>query len=76
MIDTPWMEEYFKKTGGKISTTGYAAYYLVQQLLDIKPEDITLVNFYGNKDSSTNKYAGHNWDFEDEWLQDKQRIFI
>lgn len=76
VIDTPWMEEYFNKTGGKISTTGYAAYYLVQQLLGIKPEDITLVNFYGNSDNSTNKYIGHNWDFEDKWLQDKQRLFI
>ena len=43
---------------------------------DIKPEDIVLVNFYGNKDNSTCKYNGHNWDFEDEWLQDKQRLFI
>ena len=75
LIKTPWNNEYEAATKGKAVTTGYAAYYLVQDLYDVKPEDIYLVNFYGNNDASTDKWNGHAWDFEDKWLQDKQRIY-
>ena len=73
--DIPWMVEYRKATDGKDATTGYSAYYLVQDLYGVKPEDIVLVNFYGNNDSSTGKWSGHAWSYEDKWLQDKHRIY-
>lgn len=73
-IATPWVTEYNKITGKEV-TTGYAAYYLVQDLYGEKPEDIYLVNFYGNNDKSTGKWYGHAWDYEDKWLKDKQRIY-
>ena len=74
-IQIPWMKAYEKATGGKAATTGYAAYFLVQELYKIKKEDITLVNFYGNADSSTGKWNGHDWSYEDRWLRDKKRIY-
>ena len=74
-IDTPWMEEYYKQTNGHHATTGYSAYFLVQDIYHVKPEDIYLVNFYGNNDTSTNKDPEHNWNYEDQWLKDKQRIY-
>lgn len=71
----PWLYEYHEATG-KIPTTGYAAYYLAKQLFDCKPEDIILVNYYGDNDNSTNKFEGHDWSFENEWLKKKNRIFL
>lgn len=76
VIDIPWMEEYTKATNGNFATTGYSAYYLVQQIYGVKPEDIVLVNFYGNADNSTYKDGTHNWSYEDKWIQDKTRIFL
>ena len=75
-INTPWFNEYVEKTGGSLPTTGFCAYYLVQDLYNVNPDEIILVNFYGNEDSSTGKVKIHNWDYEDEWLKDKNRIFI
>lgn len=74
-IETPWMVDYHKATNGKYATTGYSAYYLVQTIYDVKPEDIVLVNFYGNNDRSTYKDSVHNWSYEDTWLKDKNRIY-
>lgn len=71
----PWMDEYRKVTNGNFATTGYSAYYLVQDIYGVKPEDIVLVNFYGNNDRSTYKDAIHNWSYEDAWLKDKNRIY-
>ena len=70
----PWMVEYHNATG-KEATTGYAAYYLVQDIYNTNPDDIFLVNFYGNNDTSTCKWDGHAWNYEDQWLKDKQRIY-
>lgn len=74
-LEIPWMEEYHKKTNGNFATTGYSAYYLVQDIYKVNPDDIYLVNFYGNSDSSTTKDPEHNWNYEDQWLKDKQRIY-
>ena len=74
-IEVPWMKTYQDATG-KSATSGYSAYYLVQQLFNVKPEDIILVNFYGNEDNSTNKYKGHDWSFEDRWNKDKMKLFL
>lgn len=74
-VDIPWMEDYYRATNGKYATTGYSAYYLVQTLYGVKPEDIVLVNFYGNSDMSTTKDITHNWNYEDTWLKDKNRIY-
>jgi len=56
-------------------TTGYLAYYAATTMTPAKDSDIVLVNFYGNDDNSTTKWKGHDWSFEDEWLQDKTRVF-
>lgn len=74
-IKIPWMKKYEEATNGKAATTGYAAYYLIQDLYGIKPDDITLVNFYGNADSSTGKWNGHDWSYEDTWIHGRKRIF-
>lgn len=73
-IPALWAVTYRNATK-KEATTGYAAYHLVQTLYRVKPEDIVLVNFYGSADNSTPKWCGHNWDFEDKWLKDKNRIY-
>lgn len=75
IIELPELQQYFDKTG-KIPTTGFVSYYLVPKLYHCKKQDITLVNFYGNEDNSTNKAVVHAWNYENEWLKDKKRIFI
>lgn len=74
-VSIPWLFEYHKVTK-KLPTTGYVAYYLVQQLFNCKPEDIVLVNFYGNNDNSTAKAVDHDWKYENQWLKKKNRIFL
>lgn len=57
-------------------TTGYLAYHLLKQLYPHEP--ITLVNFYGKSNNSTPKYKDHNWEYEDKFFKenDKIRTFI
>ena len=51
---------------GKMPTTGFYAYNFALQCLK---GGVTLVNFYGSQDSSTNKWNGHDWDYEELVLQ-------
>ena len=74
-VKTPWVKQYEKDNPGKGPTTGMSAFFFVQLLYGAKPEDIVLVNFYGNDDNSTPKFNSHNWDFEDKWVKQQQRIF-
>ena len=47
---------------GKMPTTGFYAYNFALQCLK---GGVTLVNFYGSQDGSTNKWNGHDWDYEE-----------
>ena len=74
-LKTPWIKQYEKIFPGRGPTSGMCAYFFVQSLYGAKPEDIVLVNFYGNDDNSTPKFTSHNWDFEDQWAKQQNRIF-
>lgn len=65
-------EEYPK---GKIPTTGYFAYKLMQ--LMFPQERQILVNFYGSADNSTPKAKCHAWAYEDVFFSKiKERVFL
>lgn len=59
----------------KIMTTGFIIWLLFSKFLK---KDVCLVNFYGSKDQSTVHWSGHNWDFEEKYLEDNsaQKIFL
>ena len=47
---------------GKMPTTGFFAYHFCKQFFD---EPVTPVNFFGSADTSTGKWPGHDWEYED-----------
>lgn len=50
-------------TVGKIPTTGFFAYYFCVQFFG---QPVTLVNFFGSADTSTTKWQGHDWHYEEK----------
>ena len=63
-----------KHDKSKPFTAGFHSYFLARAYFK---EDVTLVNFYGNKDNSTQKVKCHDWNFEDSFLnKHANKIFI
>jgi len=78
-INLPWYDApvSYKKDGEhKFPTTGYHAYFLARDFFCT--DEVTLVNFYGSKDNSTDKWQGHNWNFEEETYKkiNARKIFL
>ena len=58
---------------GKIPTTGFL---VARFFRECRGEDVTLVNFYGSEDSSTGKWAGHDWISEEIALRESYDIIF
>ena len=75
-VHNEWLKDYIDKTG-LIPTTGFAAIFLLQDILGINKNDITLVNFYGSADNSTSKCTEHDWKYEEKWIaSNMKRVFV
>lgn len=61
-----------KYTKGKVPTTGYLANIYARQLFP--DEKITLVNYYGDDDSSTYKTKEHDWKLENEYFHREREL--
>ena len=58
---------------GKVPTTGFL---VARFFRECRGEDVTLVNFYGSEDSSTGKWAGHDWISEEIALRESYDIIF
>ena len=69
-VGTVEFDDYPK---GKIPTTGFL---VARFFRECRGEDVTLVNFYGSEDSSTSKWTGHDWIYEEIALRESYDIIF